>query len=319
MRVGFVGPVANSARFADDERVRVVIIFNPKSGGGRGAATADVLGASLHGAGTDVASCELSGSSDESALCSVLAGADAALIVGGDGTVHSLLPVLARTRTPMCVVPTGTENLFARQFGMTGRELQIRRALAELRITEVDLGECNGRLFSLMCGVGFDGAVIGSMAAARRGPIRRWSYIRHVVAAARSSMPTLAVEVDGRVIVADVPGSVVVANARGFAVRSDPADGARMDDGLLDVVFMPASTGWGALAWLAAARLGKHRGVKGLVYATGTNVRIATDPSGPAAWCQFDGEAGGAMGRAGGPGEELEIVLRSRALRVILP
>lgn len=296
-----------------------MVIYNSKSGGGHGAAVAARLERSLRAGSIDAVARALDGGIGGEEFGRELAGVDAAVLVGGDGTVHAMLGALVRSRTPVYVVPTGTENLFARQFAMTGRDLDVRRAIIGQRITEIDLAECGGRLFSLMCGVGFDGAVIGSMAAARRGPIRHWSYLPHVFRAARSSQPTIAVEVDGRVIVSDEPGSVIVANGRGYVMHADPAFNARLDDGLLDVVFMPARSGWRAVTWLAAAKMGLHRNLKGLVYATGASVRIATDPSGPGAWCQMDGETAGELHRAGGPGEELEILARSRALRVLLP
>ena len=299
--------------------MRAVIVYNPKSGGGGSAAVAARLERSLGAGSIDTVARALDTGIESDEFSKQLARMDAAVLVGGDGTVHAMLGTLARSRTPVYVVPTGTENIFARQFAMNARELDVRRAIVEQRVTEIDLGDSGGRLFSLMCGVGFDGAVIGSMAAARRGPIRRWSYLPHVFHAARSLQPTIAVEVDGCVIVSDLPGSVIVANGREYVMHADPASSARLDDGLLDVVFMPAKSGWRVLAWLAAAKMGLRQKIKGLVYATGKSVRIATDPAGPSAWCQMDGEATGALHHDEGPGEELEIVVRSRALRVLLP
>lgn len=299
--------------------MRALIVYNPKSGGGRGAGVAARLERSLRAGSIEAIPRVLDADIGSEAFIRELAAVDAAVLVGGDGTVHAMLGALVRSRTPVYVVPTGTENLFARQFAMTVREIDVRRAIVGQRLIDIDLGECGGRLFSLMCGVGLDGAVIGSMAAARRGPIRHWSYLPHIFRAASEAQPTIAVEVDGRVIVNDLPGSVIVANGPGYVMHADPALNARLDDGLLDVVFMPARSGWRVMAWLAAAKLGQHRNLRGLVYATGANVRIAADQAGPGAWCQMDGETAGALYRAGGPGDELEIVVRSRALRVLLP
>jgi len=43
---------------------------------------------------------------------------DVAMVFGGDGAVHRVLPSLAYTRTPLLVVPTGTANDFARCLGI---------------------------------------------------------------------------------------------------------------------------------------------------------------------------------------------------------
>jgi diacylglycerol kinase (ATP) len=43
---------------------------------------------------------------------------DVALVFGGDGSVHRVLPSLAYSRTPLLVVPTGSANDFARCLGI---------------------------------------------------------------------------------------------------------------------------------------------------------------------------------------------------------
>src|SRR5437588_11340780 len=47
---------------------------------------------------------------------------DAALIFGGDGTLHHQLRPLAQTQMPMLVVPTGSGNDFAVTLGIHSRD-----------------------------------------------------------------------------------------------------------------------------------------------------------------------------------------------------
>ncbi len=51
---------------------------------------------------------------------------DVALVFGGDGSVHRVLPSLAYSRTPLLVVPTGSSNDFARCLGIESPKAALR-------------------------------------------------------------------------------------------------------------------------------------------------------------------------------------------------
>jgi len=51
---------------------------------------------------------------------------DVAIVFGGDGAVHRVLPSLAYTDTPLLVVPTGSANDFARCLGIPNRSEALR-------------------------------------------------------------------------------------------------------------------------------------------------------------------------------------------------
>ncbi len=74
---------------------------------------------------------------------------------GGDGTVNAVAGKLASTDTPLGVLPMGTLNHFARDVGVP---LNLQAAVRNLftgRVTKVDVGEVNGRVFVNNSGVGF--------------------------------------------------------------------------------------------------------------------------------------------------------------------
>lgn len=227
-------------------------------------------------------------------LKSALVGAAALVCVGGDGTLHYALRDAAEAGVPVCVVPFGTENLFARQFGMRGGKSLADR-LRGAEVQEVDLGRVarggEARLFAIMVSMGPDASVIHRLARVRRGPISHLSYARPALAeAAAPALVPLRVEVDGRLIVDGRHGVLVVANSRQYAARIDPAAEASMTDGLLDVVFMPARTALGVVAWAARARL---RRMGNAVSARGRNVQVkavggASQVDGEALWADSE-------------------------------
>jgi diacylglycerol kinase (ATP) len=277
--------------------LRIAVIYNPMSGRGRAAGAAAGFAEGLRKLGHEV-------SLLEAGLGAALkaGGAGAVVIAGGDGTLHHAVAELVGAvergelaeAPALYQMPLGTENLFAREFGMTADPRRLHRLLAAGNPRPLDVGLCNGRAFVLMCGVGPDASILMRLNAAadrggRRGPIRRRAYLGPILAELLAlRLPVLTVAVDGRALVTGRSGLLVVGNSRQYAMRVDPAVRASMSDGVLDSVFFPARGKVAVLAWLAAARLRLHVRTARLIYATGRRIEVSAD--GPIPY-QLDGEA----------------------------
>ena len=99
--------------------MKVLLYFNPISGGGRGAKIAELLRAKLESSGLSVVVERSAPRYDPAQLESTLRSFDRLIVVGGDGTMRPLLPGLAATGVPVTMVPAGNESLFCRRFGMS--------------------------------------------------------------------------------------------------------------------------------------------------------------------------------------------------------
>jgi diacylglycerol kinase (ATP) len=271
--------------------MRVLLLNNPKSGRGTGAAVAAALGDCLREAGHVVAPLAAGRDLDPATFRHALAQADLLVIAGGDGTLHHALPAIIETGARFYHFPLGTENLFTREFGMDQRPETLLRAIERGRVRACDAGVCDQQPFSLMVGVGFDAGVVQRLAAGRSGGTTRGEYIRHAVQELlHPRVPYLTVRVDGRVVVDCTRGMLVVANSRQYAARLDPARQADMSDGLLDVVFYPHETAAELAGWLLSTAAGSHLDVDGLVTSRGTHIRVEMGEPSP---YQIDGEAAG--------------------------
>lgn len=282
--------------------MRIVLRYNPLAGRGRAAAIADAAESRLARDGHQLRRVPVS-KSDPAALGRALDGrgdehaggpADLLVIIGGDGTVHHALPDVLARGTPVYHLPLGTENLFARQFGMPLDVDRLAAAAQRPEVTRVDAGVCNGAPFALMCSVGPDANVVHRLARTRRGRISHLSYLAPALAEVlRPRFPLLRLAVDGRTVVDGRRGLLVVANSRQYALRIDPAARAGITDGLLDAVFFPASTSLRVLAWALSSRLRRHLANPNLIYTTGAHVRAENlDPTAgdTGALYQIDGE-----------------------------
>lgn len=291
--------------------MKVALVVNTRSGRGRGRHVGAALEHRIAGAGHVCVRVDV-GPGIEERLPEALQRAGAMVVAGGDGTVHHAARAAIDAGVPIYHAPLGTENLFAREFGMTRAPGAVLDALAGARTARVDGAEIDGRLFLVMASVGADASVIGRLHAKRNGSIRRLSYGPHIAAEAlRPSLPRLTVRADGREIVSARRGLLIVANSRRYAARLDPAHVASMTDGLLDALFLPATTAatlalWAVRCWARGAWT--HRKA---AHARAERIEIAWEGAPPPA--QIDGEALGLTGR----GAALRVL--PGALPVLLP
>ena len=281
--------------------MRVLLIVNPRSGRGKAAAAANRLGSILVDHKVTRVEMPRTDASDHAWLLPRLRESDACVVLGGDGTVHALLPALIECATPMFHLSLGTENLLARELGMHRADFDqaIALAVATLRsprIAAMDVGRCEASLtrgvvrFGVMFSAGPDAGVIHRLHEARSGPITHLTYLRHIRAEFRlPHLPLLDVEVDGSMVCSGVQGMLVIANSRQYALRIDPARRASVDDGLLDVAVLPAKGAAATLLGLVACRL-RVDALAGVIRARGSQVRFRLQTDHTHA-LQADGEA----------------------------
>lgn len=94
---------------APAEYQRIHLVFNPNSGKGLGARRVKELETLLFSLGLcsrRLDTSKISGSE----LGEALGHADAVVVIGGDGLIHHVIQHLARTSTPMGIVPAGSGN-----------------------------------------------------------------------------------------------------------------------------------------------------------------------------------------------------------------
>jgi diacylglycerol kinase family enzyme len=309
--------------------LRILTLTNPSAGTGSGAAVVARALDRLRADGHLVSTLAVSRGDAESfgmRFGEALSTCDALVIAGGDGTVHHALPSIIDSGVPIYHLPLGTENLFARHFRMTRDAGALGRAIGANAIGLSDIAQVSVdhddpatpewmRRFAIMMSIGPDASVVKRLAAVRNGPITHLSYVKPILAElANPWLPRVSAWVDGRQIIEHRRGMLVVANSPQYAVRIDPARHAIIDDGKLDVVFLPAESVLAAGWWLARARLRMHlngsadRG--GAFWVQGGEVRVMVDDASPA--CQMDGEDVPLPARP-----TLNIRVEPRALRVV--
>lgn len=265
---------------------RVVLRYNPVSGRGKAERFARTLTAALRRDGWDVQT-SVVGASDAGGS---FVGARAVVVIGGDGTAHHAAPLIAGAGVPMIIAPMGTENLLAKELGMRAEVDRVLRALRDGAPSSIDMPTVNGVPFLVMCSVGLDAAVVDRVGRTRKGRIRKSTYLGPIIRQAlRPTLPMLRVTVDGEIVCDGQRGMLVIANCRRYAVGLNPAGGASMTDGLLDIAFFPMRNSIGGARWALRCWLGRQRAARGFIGARGRVIGVAHAGDGEAP-VQVDGE-----------------------------
>lgn len=146
---------------------RVTVLTNPASGHGSAPHAAERAITQLHKRGVDVVAIAGRDSVHARQLVegALERGMDALVVVGGDGIISLALQVLAQTDIPLGLIPAGTGNDHAREFGIPTREPEAAADVIVDGVTdEVDLGRISGadgtdRWFGTVMAAGFDSLV----------------------------------------------------------------------------------------------------------------------------------------------------------------
>ncbi len=218
-------------------------------------------------------------------------GYDVVVAFGGDGTVNEAANGLLGSPTPLCALPGGSANVFAKMLGIPGDPVDATEHLLAMaddwHPRRVDLGVVNGRCFAFSSGVGLDASVVERVDAnprmkARLGPyFFTWVAVSTFFRRYLLSPPRLEVEAAGKRLSGV---TAIVQNGSPFTYfQNRPieiAEGASLDSGALagGVLHRATLLAMPSIAWRAfspRAKVSGHRQVTGLPDASELVVRSA--------------------------------------------
>lgn len=237
------------------------------------------------------------------------AGVDLVIAWGGDGTVNEAASALVHRGVPLGIVPAGSGNGLAWDLGLPFSPVAALTVAATGVDFTIDAGQIHDALFFNIAGIGID-AVISERFAARglrrRG---RLGYLQIGIAELmkyrcqqyRLSIAGEALEHRAMLI--------ALANGRQYGNRVQIAPGARLDDGLLELVIVEELSTIAIALRLPSLFRGTLRAGRGVTMRPVRELRVSADARIP---FHTDGEP-----HVGPP--ELEIRALPRALVVRVP
>lgn len=278
------------------ERRRLLVIFNPIAGKGARAELARAL-AALERLGVAVTLRETGARGDAEIFAREASSThfDGVVIAGGDGTLNEAVNGLEDTRLALAVFPFGTENVLAREIGLTRHpeqlaQIAVRGAARPISVGEVVFADQSvARRFLLMTGVGFDAEVVSGLDLGLKRRIGKFAFVWSILQCVwRYRAVEYAVSVQGTGGAANYRAATAIASkARFYAGPFVLAPAAGLARPSFELVLLKRPGRGAALMCLLALAGGFLHRLRQVEIATVTSATFS-DPAG--APVQVDGD-----------------------------
>jgi diacylglycerol kinase (ATP) len=218
---------------------------------------------------------------------------DLLAVCGGDGTICEVASHLPEASFPVAVLPAGTANVLAREFGLARDPIKaLEQALRgrTCRIDSVELLARNSRRFLLMAGIGLDAQVVAQTRPRLKAKIGMAAYLISILTEiVRYPFPEFRVSTEDSSYSAT---SCIVSNARFYGSGLVFSPQANPRDGELDLVLLEGRNRIRYLSFLIRAQLRRPWGAPFVTRCRARRIRI----EGPRGiWVQADGELIGTL------------------------
>jgi diacylglycerol kinase (ATP) len=228
---------------------RVTVLTNPASGHGNAPHAAERAIARFQQRGVDV--CGIVGTDAGHARRLVDAelsrGTDALVVVGGDGIVSVALQALALGDVPLGIIPAGTGNDHAREYGLpTGDPAAAADVVVDGSVETVDLGRIKGadgtdRWFGTVMAAGFD-SLVSDRTNRMSWPHGRMRYnVATVAELSKLRLLPFRLTFDGEELVTDLT-LAAFGNTRSYGGGMLICPDADHSDGQLDVTMVQSAS-----------------------------------------------------------------------------
>lgn len=235
---------------ADRQVGRVVLLTNPAAGHGNAPHAAELATARFQERGVDVV--QIVGRDATHALQltrdALDDDVDALVVAGGDGVISLAWQVLAGTTIPLGIVPAGTGNDHAREYGVpTGAPEAAVDVVIDGVVETIDLGHFTGddgteRWFGTVLATGFD-SIVSDRVNHMRWPHGRMRYNIAILAEFGRLRPLpFRLEFDDGTTMERAVTLIAFGNTRSYGGGMRITPGADHHDGLLDVTVLAATS-----------------------------------------------------------------------------
>lgn len=278
----------------------MLFIVNPISGHGRKKR----IISHLVDAGYKVVCTEYAGHAEKLAR---EASEQVVVAVGGDGTVNEVARGLFGTGKTLGIIPCGSGDGLARHLGISHYFNRALSTILKGKVSHLDAGTINGRMFFSVCGVGFDAVV--SERFAKCGHRGLATYISEGLKTWSAYVPEkYSIVVDGEEVEHEAM-FITIGNSNQWGNGAKITPLADSSDGILDITVVEGFKAL-ELPWLAGRLMtgSAHKSRRVHTY-RGKNIIIRRSSDGPA---HADGDWFEA-------GKTIDIKVIPNALDVLVP
>jgi diacylglycerol kinase (ATP) len=290
--------------------VNPLLVVNPTSGGGATGRTFAAMKETIERAlgPVDVAMTEHAGHGIDLAREGAIAGAPLVIAVGGDGTLHEVVNGLmqAKGSAQLGVIAQGTGGDFRKTLGLEHRLDKYLDALKSGRTRALDVGKFTGggktgHYFVNILSAGMGGLVDRYVADASRmlgGTAAYFGASLRALVNARLGNVKATVTKDGQTTTHPIRSFMIaICNGRYFGGGMKVAPMAEVDDGILELVALGATSKVGFAMTSRRIYTGSHIGQAGTVHLRGQKIvlDLANEDARSVYLLDVDGEPMGSL------------------------
>jgi len=162
---------------------------------------------------------------------------DVFIAAGGDGTVHTVATQLVGSDKILGVLPLGSGNGFAKEFGFRMNVNSLLNYVRRAESMDIDVIEINDNMCLNVAGIGLDSFVAHSF-----NDLKLRGFFPYVWLTFKTFMQLrpfhVTIHVGGEMIVSEELFVVTIANTRQFGNYAFIAPDARPNDGMIDLVLI---------------------------------------------------------------------------------
>lgn len=162
---------------------------------------------------------------------------DVFVAAGGDGTVHTVAAELIGSKKVLGVLPIGSGNGFAKEFGFRPNIRALLHDIFNGQSLNIDIIEINDKLCLNVAGIGLDSFVAHSF-----NKLKRRGFFPYVYLTLKTFLQLrpvhLTVSSEGEEIISEELFVLTVANTRQFGNNAFIAPDAVPNDGIMDIVMI---------------------------------------------------------------------------------
>ena len=162
---------------------------------------------------------------------------DVYIAAGGDGTVHTVATELVGTEKIFGVLPLGSGNGFAREFGFNLNLRSLITSIKKAESMDIDVIEINDKLCLNVAGIGLDSFVAHSF-----NDLKLRGFLPYVWLTLKTFLQLrpfhVKIKIGGEEIVSEKLFVLTIANTRQFGNNAFIAPDAIPNDGKIDLVMI---------------------------------------------------------------------------------
>ncbi|EJW19683.1 putative lipid kinase [Paenibacillus alvei DSM 29] len=204
-------------------------------------------------------------------------------VLGGDGTIHRLLPILLETQAALGVIPAGSGNDTARGFHIPIEPLQALNTILHGQRTAVDLIQANNKWTLTALATGFDAEVAEAVNESR---YKRWcnrlgigsaAYVIGALITMFKFKPSRAtITINGTIHQYDNVWLTAIANSTSYGGGIRICPQADPGDGEVDVCIVHGCSRWTLMRLFSTVFSGNHVNLPYVSMLRGYDVHITS-------------------------------------------